>query len=210
MKRATAFAVGALSLWVAVASPVGRLDHSLLTAHMAQHLVLMLVAAPLILLGTRPRLGRWWPHPAFCWAAGAVTVIAWHVPAAFEHALQSPVWHVVEQASFLISGILFWRPVIVRPATWLVPLYLFLAALPCDALGAFLVFCGHLVYPQYRRMHAAFDLSPLQDQELAGALMWVIATFAYMIPALAITTHLLAGNDITACRPAKIRAGDTL
>jgi hypothetical protein len=116
-----------------------------------------------------------------------------HVPAVFEQALLSPAWQGFEQASFLISGILFWLPVITTPATWLVPLYLFLASLPCDTLGAFLVFCDHVVYPQYRHAHGAFNLSPLQDQALAGATMWVMATFAYMIAALVITTRLLAG-----------------
>jgi len=196
MTRAAAFTGGAAGLWVAVASPAAHLDHSLLTAHMVQHLLLMLVAAPLILIGAAtPRLMRWCPHPVFCWVTGTVTVIAWHVPSAFEYALLSPAWHNFEQASFLVSGILFWRPVITTPATWLVPLYLFLATLPCDVLGAFLVFCDHVVYAHYRHTHGAFYLSALQDQTLAGAMMWVTVTFAYMIPALVITTHLVAGIE---------------
>jgi len=177
---------------------------------MVQHLLLMLVAAPLILLGATPRLMRWCPHPAFCWVTGTVTVIAWHIPAAFEYALLSPAWHDFEQATFLVSGILFWWPVLATPATWLVPLYLFLATLPCDALGAFLVFCDHLVYVQYRHTHGAFHLSPLQDQALAGAMMWVIVTFAYMIPALVITTNLVAGIETSVRHPANNQCGDTL
>jgi cytochrome c oxidase assembly factor CtaG len=90
---------------------------------------------------------------------------------------------------------LFWQPVITTPATWLVPLYLFLAALPCDTLGAFLVFCDHVVYPQYRHAHGTFYLSPLQDQALAGATMWVAATFAYMMAALVTTTRLVEGPN---------------
>lgn len=192
-KRAAAFAGGTAALWVALASPAAHLDHHWLTAHMAQHLLLTLVAAPLILIGASPRLVRWCPHPALCWLTGTATIIAWHVPAVFEQALLSPAWHGFEQASFLISGILFWQPVITAPATWLVPLYLFLAALPCDTLGAFLVFCDHVVYPQYRHARGAFYLSPLQDQALAGATMWVVATFAYMMAALVITTRLVSG-----------------
>lgn len=199
MRHAAAFAGGAAALWVAVASPAAHLDHSLLTAHMVQHLLLMLVAAPLILTGVSPRLVCWRPHPAICWLTGTATVIAWHVPAVFQQALVSPAWHGLEQASFLISGILFWQPVIITPATWLIPVYLFLAALPCDTLAAFLVFCNHVVYAQYRHTHV-FRLSPLQDQELAGAMMWVLVTFAYMIPALVITTHLLSGIDTSVRR----------
>jgi cytochrome c oxidase assembly factor CtaG len=206
MTRLATFA-GAAAVWIAVASPAAHLDHSLLTAHMVQHLLLMLVAAPLILVGIAPKLGRWRPHAALCWAAGTVTVIAWHVPAVFERALASPVWHGVEQASFLIAGMLFWLPVVASPATWLVPVYLFLATLPCDALGAFLAFCDHVVYAQYRHMHGAVHLSPMQDQQLAGAVMWVVATFAYMVPALVIMTRLVAGFDAGTRDPAMSHRG---
>jgi putative membrane protein len=192
-------AVGAAALWVVVASPVAHLDHYLLTAHMAQHLVLMLVAAPLILLYARSIASRWRPHPAFCWLAGILTVVIWHIPAVFELALRSHFWHGFEQASFFTAGILFWWPVIrpgagVASSGWSVPLYLFFATLPCDALSAFLVFCGHVVYPHYLMAGGHFRLSPLEDQELAGALMWVIVTFAYLVPAIVVTTQLLSGE----------------
>jgi cytochrome c oxidase assembly factor CtaG len=166
---------------------------------MAQHLVLMLVAAPLILLCARSIVSRWRPHIAFCWLAGIVTVIVWHIPAVFELALRLHFWHEFEQASFFIAGILFWWPV-VRPASgsassgWAVPLYLFFATLPCDALSAFLTFCGHVVYPHYLVGVGHFRLTPLEDQELAGALMWVTVTFAYLVPALVATTQLLSGE----------------
>ena len=170
---------------------------------MVQHLLLMVVAAPLILLGARsePRM-RWHLHPAFCWLAGSLTVILWHVPGVFELALRSPFWHALEHASFFIAGLLFWYPVIhpsftTRP--WMLPLYLFLATLPCDALSAFLAFCGHVVYRQYLCGHGGmFGLSPLEDQALAGALMWVTVTLAYLIPALAVTAQLLSGGRMRA------------
>jgi putative membrane protein len=192
-------ALGVGALWIVVASPVADLDHHLLTAHMAQHLVLMLLAAPLILLGAPSIVRRWRPQLAFSWLTGTLTVIVWHVPAAFELALQSHFWHEFEQASFLIAGILFWWPVIRRGAGiassgWSVPLYLFFATLPCDALSAFLVFCGHIVYPHYLMGAGHSRLSPVEDQELAGALMWVTVTFAYLVPALVVTTQLLSGE----------------
>jgi putative membrane protein len=223
--RLVAFAAGIVSLWVAVGSPLAALDEQLLTAHMVQHLLLMIVAAPLILLGAptitllhglprrfvRYALGpvmRWRPvhrvggictHPAFCWLAACVAVIGWHVPAAFDLALQSHCWHEVEHACFFGAGLLFWWPVI-RPwpsiaesPRWSVPLYLFFATLPCDALSAFLAFCDHVVYRPYLSARGAFNLSPLQDQELAGALMWVTVTFAYLIPALVVTIQILSG-----------------
>jgi cytochrome c oxidase assembly factor CtaG len=223
--RLVAFAGGIVSLWVAVGSPLAALDEQLLTAHMVQHLLLMIVAAPLILLGaptitllhglprrfvrdklgpvirSRPvhRVGGICTHPAFCWLAGCVAVIGWHVPAAFDLALQSHCWHEIEHACFFGAGLLFWWPVIqpwpsvAESPRWSVPLYLFFATLPCDALSAFLAFCDHVVYRPYLSARGAFNLSPLQDQELAGALMWVTVTFAYLIPALVETIQILSG-----------------
>jgi cytochrome c oxidase assembly factor CtaG len=72
------------------------------------------------------------------------------------------------------------------------PLYLFLATVPCDILSAFLTFCGRVVYPSYLSTACIFSLSPLQDQECAGALMWVCVTFAYLIPAVVITMQILS------------------
>jgi putative membrane protein len=210
--RLTAFIGGLLSVWAAVGSPLASMDHHLLTAHMAQHLLLMTVAAPLLLLGapaiTLPEglnrlrvLASKVTHPVFCWLAGTLAVIGWHVPAAFELAMRSAWWHEVEHASFFAAGLLFWWPVI-RPwpslATWprwSVPLYLFLATLPCDALSAFLTFCGRVVYPQYLSAHRLFDISPLGDQECAGALMWVWVTFVYLAPAAVITIQMLSPQE---------------
>ncbi len=70
------------------------------------------------------------------------------------------------------------------------------AALPCDILSAFLVFCNRLVYPSYLSTSQVFGMAPLQDQECAGALMWVWVTFAYVIPAVAITVQILSRPNI--------------
>lgn len=196
-RRIAAFAGGIAVIWIAAVYPLGHLDHHSLTAHMAQHLLLMLAAAPLILVGARPILRRWRPPLAFSWLSGTLTVLFWHVPAIFELALRSHFWHHFEHASFLVAGIIFWWPVF-RPAPsscWSVPVYLFLATLPCDALSAFLAFCGHVVYRQYLAVSSGvFGLSPLDDQGLAGALMWVTVTFAYLIPALVLTAGLLSNE----------------
>jgi putative membrane protein len=222
--RLAAFSCGLVALWAVVASPLGTMDHHLLTAHMAQHLLLMTVSAPLILLGapiivmlnglpkpfggvvSGPLLrcspvqtfGHIVTHPLFCWFTGAVTVIAWHTPALFELGMGSARWHEVEYACFFAAGILFWWPV-VQPwpslatwSTWGVPLYLFLATLPCDALSAFLTFCGRVVYPHYLSVHPLFNISPLGDQECAGALMWVWVTFVYLAPAVVVTIQTLS------------------
>jgi putative membrane protein len=179
--------------------PLAHLDHHLLTAHMVMHLLIMMLAAPLILFGFRPILARWRPPIVSCWLAGSLTVLLWHVPPVFELALETPFWHQLELASFFVAGIVFWWPVLqLRPTSgWSVPVYLFLATLPCDALSSFLVFCGHVVYRPYLAgddSHGMFGLSPLEDQALAGALMWVTVTFVYLIPALVLTARLLASE----------------
>jgi putative membrane protein len=222
--RAAAFASGLFSLWAAVGSPLAAMDHLLLTAHMAQHLLLMTVSAPLILLGTpvivllnglpkrfarstlRPLLrcspvrqfGRALTHPVLCWLVGAAAVIGWHIPGLFELAMRSALWHEIEHGSFLAAGVLFWWPV-VQPwpslARWpplCVPLYLFLATLPCDVLSAVLVFCGRVVYPHYVSAHRLFNIPPLRDQECAGALMWVWVTFVYLVPSAIVTIRVLS------------------
>lgn len=206
-RRLAAFISGVLALWVAVGSPLAALDHELLTFHMLQHLLLMTVAAPLLLIGTpeiilRHRLSRWLPvrivtHPVFGWLAGTFAVVGWHIPAFFALGMRSNAWHEIEQAWFLAAGLLFWLPV-VRPGSyvagrpWSIPLYLFLATLPCDALSAFLAFCDRVVYPHYLSVRRLVDISPLADQELAGALMWVWVTFAYLGPAVVFIIRMLS------------------
>jgi putative membrane protein len=213
--RRWAFLTGVVALWAAVASPIAHLDRGHLTGHMIQHLLLMTVAAPLLLWGEpvrvfqqrfRPGTSGWcWrsPHPALCWFVGTFTVLVWHVPAIFAFGMR---WHGFQHATFLVAGLLFWLPVI-RPwptvahwPSWSIPLYLFLATLPCDALSAFLVFCGRVVYPQYGALHAecSMGISALEDQQRAGALMWFWVTFAYLVPAVWVTIGLLSEPKATA------------
>jgi putative membrane protein len=220
--RVAAFAAGLFSAWIALGSPLAALDHQLLTVHMMKHLLLVTVGAPLILLGapampllcglpkwfmrlslllrsrTPPLLGHFLSNPVFCWLAGTAAVIAWHIPTLFQLGLSSNTWHSVEDVCFLSAGLLFWRPIIrtapreAKGLQWSMPLYLFLGTLPCDILSAFLTFCGRVVYPSYVSAARILNLSPLQDQECAGALMWVSVTFAFLIPAVVITMRILS------------------
>src|SRR5262245_54209631 len=218
-RLASVFA-GLGAAWLAVVSPIGAGDERLLTFHMAQHLLLMTIAPPLIFLGeplwalaqglslgrrqhtTRPhrraawsRIGRVLGQPAVCWLVATATLVVWHVPAAFTLALGSPTWHAAEQASFLVSGLLFWWPV-VRPwpsppdARWSTVLYLFLATLPCDILSGLLVFSDRIAYPVYLSTQSA--LAVLDDQQCAGALMWTVVTIVYVLAGTILSTQLLA------------------
>jgi putative membrane protein len=198
--QASSFVIGLFLLWLAIASPLAALDHELLTAHMAQHLLLMTVAPPLILLGVPAKLRSAVIHPVICWLGAAVTLVVWHIPAVFMLALQSEYWHGIEQFSFLITGLLFWWPV-VQPvpgnSKWpesSILLYLFLATLPCDILSGFLVFCDRVVYPVYFSAPRSFGFSALEDQQCAGALMWTCVTIVFVIAGAIFTARLLSPN----------------
>jgi putative membrane protein len=205
--RLVAFLAGVLALWGAVASPLAHWDQGHLTGHMIQHLLIMTVAAPLLLLGEpifvlgnrrQPSSSAVWrsPHPLLCWFAGTFVVLVWHVPALFELGM---AWHGLQHATFFLAGLLFWVPVIgpwptvARWPRWSMPLYLFLATLPCDGLSAFLAFCGRVVYPRYAgHAHCDMAVGALEDQQRAGALMWFWVTIAYLLPAVLITIELLS------------------
>jgi putative membrane protein len=195
--RACSFFVGLLLVWAALGSPLSLLDHDLLTAHMVQHLLLMTLAPPLILLGVPLKLLPQRPvqrlvgsivrlHPAIGWMAATATLIVWHIPGVFMLGLRSNTWHGIEQASFLVTGLLFWWPVVEpwqNALKWpesSILLYLFLATLPCDILSGFLVFCDRVVYPVYL-FSPRFGLTVLEDQQCAGALMWTCVTIVYVV-----------------------------
>lgn len=207
IRKLAALVAGMGVVWIVSASRWSGFDHCLLTFHMVGHLLLMIVAAPLILYGaslslastdrSRPLL-RFIFQPTWCWFAAAAAVIGWHMPAVFELALHSRGGHILEGGSFLAAGLLFWFPVMRAGRSaendneWFVPLYLFLATIPCDILSAFLVFCGRVVYPSYRLITPPFGFTALNDQQFAGALMWITVTFAYLIPATVITVQKLS------------------
>jgi cytochrome c oxidase assembly factor CtaG len=208
--RAASFFAGLTSVLVAVAAPIGTGDERLLTFHMVQHLLLMTIAPPLIFLGEPVRMLWRRPIPrrpratattslAACWIPATATLIGWHVPAAFAVALRSPTWHAVEQASFLVAGLLFWWPVVQpwpsrQEPRWSTVLYLFLATLPCDALSAFLVFSDRVAYPVY--LSTGSGLAALGDQQCAGALMWTCVTVAYLVAGVVVSMQLLVSPDL--------------
>jgi len=121
-------------------------------------------------------------------------LVVWHIPAVFTVAMRSEAWHLVEQASFLATGLLFWWPVVQPSAGWSMILYLFLATLPCDILSGFLVFSERVAYPIYLSMPRNSTLSVLADQEYAGALMWTCVTIVYLIAGTILSMRLLSSG----------------
>lgn len=136
--RLLSFMGGIAALQIALASPIDAFDSFSLADHMSQHMILMMIVPPLILLGNPmlplfrglPRsfarkilapLLRWPPvsgffrritNPAFCWLAFAIAMVGWHLPGPYDLALRSDAWHELEHATFLFTSILFWWPVI--------------------------------------------------------------------------------------------------
>ena len=215
-----AFLLGLGTLFVALASPIDTFADRFLAVHMAQHIVLLVVTPPLLLLGapvapllhglpagrTRAlfatavtRLADRLGHPIVCWLAMSVATWGWHVPAAFELAVASRGWHVVEHASFLTAGLLFWWPVVEPwpsrahwPRAAMIP-YLLLADVQNTALAAVLTFSDRLLYPSYGTNPGALD-----DQVAAGLLMWVPMSLAYLVPAGVLTARWLSPALTTA------------
>ena len=224
--HAFSFVVGLSLIWVAIASPLAALDHESLTVHMLKHLLLMTLAPPLIWLGEPVgpllhglprrfvqrvlapafqllpvhRIARALGQPEFCWLAAAAALVGWHIPAVFTLAMQSAAWHFVEQSSFLVTGLLFWWPVVqpwpsvLRPDLSMI-LYLFFATLPCDILSGFLVFCDRVIYPVYLSSSHLFGFSALGDQQCAAALMWTCVTLVYLVAGAILAMRLLSRQN---------------
>src|SRR5215468_8951983 len=212
--RLASFLSGIAVILLAVASPLDAFASLLLTAHMVQHLLLLMVAPPLILYGAPylpilrglpapvlkhgagpflaspglQRFGRMLTHPLVCWLAFTITSLTWHTPEFYELALRSPFWHGVEHLCFLGAALLFWWPVIqpwpsrAQWPRWAMIPYLFLADFQNTALAAFLIFFDRVIYPSYAAAPRLLNLSPLEDQAAAGAVMWVPGSVTYLIP----------------------------
>ena len=220
------FLAGLAALWLAIASPMDGFADSMLTAHMIEHLMLMSVIPPMLLLGLpsvpllrglpRPvvrfiaaplirmrslrRFGHWLVTPLVGCLAMNAFFLGWHIPAAYDFALEHEFWHDVEHLSFLFSSILFWHS-IVRPwptkaggRGWNVVGYILLTESVNTLLCAFLAFCGRPVYSFYFTTRNPMGLAPVEDQSLGAVIMWVLGAFAFMIPAMGITIELLSGK----------------
>jgi putative membrane protein len=226
--QAARFAAGWLTLWLALVSPIDPLGGALFSAHMVQHELLMVVAAPLLVLG-RPleawtwglpaaarqplaRLGRvgllrapWRAvtEPVAAWTLHALALWAWHVPAFFEAALANAAVHVLQHTCFLASALLFWWSVFgrgVHGANGLSVASLFTTMMHSGALGALLTFAPAPWYAHYAGS-AAYGLTALEDQQLGGLVMWVPGGAAYVAAALAIVARWLGPGATPAPGP---------
>jgi cytochrome c oxidase assembly factor CtaG len=220
-----AFIAGWIVLALALLSPIHAAGSVLLTAHMIQHELLILVAAPLLVLG-RPIVPALWALPP-TWRGpiGAIgqrrtvraiwrrvsrpldaalihgaAVWIWHSPTAYEAAVRSPVLHALEHATFIGTALLFWWSVLhvrhsrVRDGQAIA--VMFLTALHTGALGALLTFAGGLWYPVYAATTGPWGLSPLEDQQLAGLIMWIPGGGVYVLVGLVLAARWMGESRL--------------
>ena len=222
--RLFSFAAGLGTIFLAIASPLDAFGGLMLQVHMIQHLLLMMVAPPLLLAGAPylpilsglprvfarevvgpfliwsplRRIGHALLNPVFCWVAFAASNVLWHVPVFYELALNSPAWHQVEHLCFLVTGLLFWWQILLpwpgRAAwpRWAMIPYLVLADIQNTGLAAFLTFYDRVLYPTYQHVPHLWGSNPLDDQVIAGTIMWVPGSIIFLVPAAIIAIQFLS------------------
>lgn len=210
-RRVASFYLGLLTLAIALMSPVDALSGSLFSAHMAQHLLLILVVAPLLVFGepseammlslpvptrrsvrelTRTRfpskVGRILMNPLVVVGLSAGVLWLWHLPSLYQAALGDQAVHVLEHTSFLVTSMLVWALVIGGPRRRRLDhgtgiVVIVAQLLQSTVLAAVLVFAGKALYPLNATGSEAWGLTPAEDQGLAGVIMWVPMGTIYLI-----------------------------
>lgn len=213
-------ALGLAALAVAVVSPLDALAATLASAHMVQHMVLILVAAPLLVAGGAPgTMVRGLPpplrraagtarrsaavrtvvgtlrRPVTAWALHAGALWVWHSAVLYQEALRSHWVHGLEHVSFVATALLFWSVVLGARGRVTSPapalLLVFTMALQGVVLSALLTFSPVPWYPAYAESTRAWGLDPLLDQQLAGVTMWVPGGLVYLGAALVLLAALM-------------------
>src|SRR5688572_1860060 len=157
-------------------------------------------------------------HPGVGLSLGAITMWGWHLPGPYQVALQTPFWHGLEHLTFFMGALLFWWSV-VRPwpyvphwSAWSIPPTLLLADLQNTVVAATLTFSGQVLYPIYDQVPRLGGLSALDDQVIAGVVMWVPGSLVFLVPAIVVTVRLLSPTrlhrprTLPVLRPARSRA----
>jgi putative membrane protein len=226
---AATFAAGWFALFLALVSPLHRLGGALFSAHMVQHELLVAIGAPLLVLGQplvpflfglprarrqsvarltrRTGLKRVWrvlSAPLPSWMLHAAALWVWHLPGPYAAALDSDAAHTLQQLSFLGTALLFWWAILHgrtgRLGYGASAFYLFATALYSSGLGALITFASRPWYPSYEQAARGWGLTALQDQQLAGVIMWVPGAVAYVIAALALLAFWMRESDVRLAR----------
>jgi putative membrane protein len=211
---------GCFALFVALLSPLDPLSDTLLSAHMVQHMLLVAIAPPLLLLAAPAtaltwalplRARRWFQRPSWHGVAAAFSSLShpvpatilhaiafwgWHAPPAFHAALEREWVHTAEHLSFLVTALFFWQAVLAsgrRPALRpLGALAAFITFLHGGLLGGLLSLAPVPLYDSYVGRSEAWGLTALTDQQLAGIIMWVPIGPVYLAAVLMLLWPMLA------------------
>jgi putative membrane protein len=200
----TCFVAGWLTLVIALVSPIHKLGALLFSVHMTQHELLMIVAAPLFVFSHafmwflwampvpwREKAGRWVkePHvaalwsvmtlPLFVWLLHGSTLWAWHIPFLYDASVEHDWVHALQHSTFLFTSLLFWWTLLHgrhgRMSYGSGVLYVFTTAIHTSILGALMTFTQQIWYPIYAGRTTQFHLTPIEDQQLGGLIMWIPA-----------------------------------
>ena len=191
--RVACFVGALLVLLGALNGPMHDLsDYYLFSVHMVQHLLLTLLFPPLLLLGMpgwllqplvrRPavrQVARVLTHPVVAAAVFAVTIAVWHLAPYYDLMMRNHDVHIATHLMFMVTATLLWWPVISpipelpRLGYGLGMLYLFLVGIPMQLVAAMITLTDSVLYPWYAAAPRTWNLSPLEDQQLGGLLMWV-------------------------------------
>ena len=195
------FMSGVLVIVVALLSPLHELgDKYLFSAHMAQHLLLILVVPPLLLLGTpgwlvekvlrSPRVlavSRFLTRPLVAFTFFNAVLVLWHMPVLYDLTLRERDIHILEHVMFLGVAVLMWWPVLslakeLPRATYMTQMvYLFLLPTVPGILGAVITFSDKVLYPWYAEAPRLWNISATTDQEIGGIIMWVPGGMAFLM-----------------------------
>jgi putative membrane protein len=216
---------GWLTLTIALVSPLHPMGEVLFSAHMAQHEVMMVLAAPLLVLGRplvpylwglpedwRRCLGRWskrpanaqlWDfisHPLHAWWIHFVALWGWHIPRLFQATITSDLVHTLQHLSFLISALLFWWALFRRQGAekqyGAALLYIFTTMIHTGVLGVLLTFSTVVWYPAYTATTGPWGLTPLEDQQLGGLIMTVPPIAVYLAAFLVLFARWVRESDL--------------
>jgi putative membrane protein len=192
------FILGWITLAIALLSPLHHLGEELFFAHMAQHEVLMLVCAPLLVFARLDLILPWslpiaarrqlhvpTAHNAsLALIVHAIAIWGWHIPVLYQASIQSEAVHALQHISFIGTAFWFWwtlfHSMAARRQYGLAAAYVFITALHTSILGAILTFSSRIWYPLYAETAPHYGLSVLQDQQLGGLLMWIPANLVYV------------------------------
>jgi putative membrane protein len=166
------------------------------------HPIVSRIGGPIFRSSLAHSLQKLFSRLPFAWLAMNLTYVGWHIPKAYEFALSSENWHNFEHFCFLVTSLIFWWPIVQpwparrRLDSWMIIPYLLTSDLVNTGLSAFLCFSGRLLYPSYGVVDRPFGIDALKDQIAAGAFMWVFGSLVFLVPAIYLTTRLLANSRL--------------